>query len=138
MLDAGPRLTLCTPAPEGRCLWDGGALTSTLQIAALLATLAVLALVSITIFFVTSADSASIVMGSMSQRGKPEPSMWVTITWGVLLGATAATLLVAGGETALGGLGGGVLRLGRRPAADRGRVGVRRPGWPRGHRLHLG
>ncbi|SFR99649.1 choline/carnitine/betaine transport [Agrococcus baldri] len=64
----------------------------------------VLALISITIFFVTSADSASIVMGSMSQRGKPEPSMWVTITWGVLLGATAATLLVAGGETALGGL----------------------------------
>lgn len=64
----------------------------------------VLALLSITIFFVTSADSASIVMGSMSQRGKPEPSMWVTITWGVLLGTTAATLLVAGGETALGGL----------------------------------
>src|SRR5690606_11609212 len=64
----------------------------------------VLALISITIFFVTSADSASIVMGSMSQRGKPEPSMWVTITWGGLLGATAATLLVAGGETALGGL----------------------------------
>lgn len=64
----------------------------------------VLALISITIFFVTSADSASIVMGSMSQGGKPEPSMWVTITWGVLLGATAATLLVAGGQTALGGL----------------------------------
>jgi choline/carnitine/betaine transport len=64
----------------------------------------ILALVSITIFFVTSADSASIVMGSMSQSGKPEPSMWVTITWGLLLGATAATLLVAGGETALGGL----------------------------------
>lgn len=64
----------------------------------------VLALVSITIFFVTSADSASIVMASMSQGGKPEPSMWVTITWGVLLGATAATLLVAGGENALGGL----------------------------------
>ena len=64
----------------------------------------VLALISITIFFVTSADSASIVMGSMSQRGKPEPSMWVTITWGVLLGGTAAVLLVAGGETALGGL----------------------------------
>ena len=30
--------------------------------------------------------------------------MWVTITWGVLLGGTAAVLLVAGGETALGGL----------------------------------
>lgn len=62
------------------------------------------AMISIVIFFVTSADSASIVMGSMSQRGKPEPSMWVTITWGLLLGATAATLLVVGGETALSGL----------------------------------
>lgn len=47
VLDGGARLTLCTPAPGGRCLWDGGPLTSTLQIAALLATLAVLALVSI-------------------------------------------------------------------------------------------
>ncbi len=64
----------------------------------------ILALVSIVIFFVTSADSASIVMASMSQGGKPEPSRWVTITWGVLLGATAATLLVAGGEEALSGV----------------------------------
>ncbi|KRE42298.1 NADH-quinone oxidoreductase subunit N [Knoellia sp. Soil729] len=42
-----PRLTLCTPAPDGRCMWDGGPLASTLQIAALLATLAVLALASV-------------------------------------------------------------------------------------------
>ena len=42
-----PRLTLCTPAPDGRCLWDGSPLASTLQVAALLATLAVLALVSV-------------------------------------------------------------------------------------------
>ncbi|KGN33839.1 NADH-quinone oxidoreductase subunit N [Knoellia sinensis KCTC 19936] len=46
-LDAGdPRLTLCTPAPDGRCMWDGSPLASTLQIAALLATLGVLALMS--------------------------------------------------------------------------------------------
>ncbi|ERG65540.1 hypothetical protein L332_13965 [Agrococcus pavilionensis RW1] len=64
----------------------------------------ILALLSIVIFFVTSADSASIVMASMSQGGKPEPSRWVTVVWGVLLGATAATLLVAGGEQALSGL----------------------------------
>lgn len=42
-----PRLTLCTPAPEGRCVWDGSPLVSTLQVGALLATLAVLALVSV-------------------------------------------------------------------------------------------
>lgn len=63
-----------------------------------------LAMFSIIIFFVTSADSASIVMGSMSQKGKPEPSTKITITWGVLLGLTAASLLVAGGEDALQGL----------------------------------
>ncbi|MFE7065569.1 BCCT family transporter [Microbacterium sp. NPDC057658] len=66
--------------------------------------LSVLAMVSIILFFVTSADSAAIVMGSMSQRGKPEPSTWVTITWGVLLGAAALALLLAGGQTALSGL----------------------------------
>lgn len=66
--------------------------------------LSVLAMLSVVLFFVTSADSAAIVMGSMSQRGKPEPSTWVTITWGVLLGAAALALLLAGGETALSGL----------------------------------
>lgn len=64
----------------------------------------VVAMLSIVIFFVTSADSAAIVMGSMSQRGKPEPSTWVTIVWGLLLGAGALALLLAGGETALSGL----------------------------------
>ncbi|WP_404311746.1 BCCT family transporter [Agrococcus terreus] len=64
----------------------------------------VLALVSIVVFFVTSADSASIVMASMSQAGRPEPTRAVTITWGLLLGAVAGVLLIAGGETALGGL----------------------------------
>ncbi|MFV0319628.1 MAG: BCCT family transporter [Microbacterium sp.] len=66
--------------------------------------LTVLAMISIVLFFVTSADSAAIVMGSMSQRGKPEPSSWVTILWGVLLGAAALALLLAGGQTALSGL----------------------------------
>lgn len=64
----------------------------------------ILAMLSIVLFFVTSADSAAIVMGSMSQRGRPEPSTWVTITWGVLLGAAALALLLAGGDTALSGL----------------------------------
>ncbi|WP_371030713.1 BCCT family transporter [Pseudoclavibacter sp. JSM 162008] len=64
----------------------------------------VVALVSIVIFFVTSADSASIVMGSMSQQGKAEPSRWVTIFWGLMLGLIAASLLLAGGRDALSGL----------------------------------
>ncbi|WP_268873996.1 BCCT family transporter [Pseudoclavibacter helvolus] len=64
----------------------------------------VVALVSIVIFFVTSADSASIVVGSMSQQGKGEPSRWVTIFWGLMLGLIAASLLLAGGRDALSGL----------------------------------
>lgn len=64
----------------------------------------VIAMISIIIFFVTSADSASIVMGSMSQKGKPNPTRWVTILWGVLLGLVATSLLLAGGENALSGL----------------------------------
>ena len=52
----------------------------------------------IAIFFVTGADSASLVMGTMSQQGQPEPRRWVTITWGTLVGAIAAVLLVSGFE----------------------------------------
>lgn len=63
-----------------------------------------IAMISIIIFFVTSADSASIVMGSMSQQGKPEPSTWVTILWGAMLALVAGSLLLAGGQDALSGL----------------------------------
>ena len=63
-----------------------------------------IALVAILVFFVTAADSASIVMASMSQSGRPEPSKWVTILWGVLLAVIAIALLVAGGQATLSGL----------------------------------
>ncbi len=62
------------------------------------------AMLSIVIFFITSADSASIVMGSMSQRGRPQPSHWVTIVWGLSLTGIAVTLLVAGGSGSLSAL----------------------------------
>lgn len=64
----------------------------------------IVAMVAVVIFFVTAADSASIVMGSMSQGGRPEPSRWVTIVWGLLLGLIAIALLLAGGQSALSGL----------------------------------
>lgn len=63
-----------------------------------------LVLVAILIFFVTAADSATIVMGSMSQSGRPVPARPVTITWGVALGLIAMFLLLAGGRNALSGL----------------------------------
>jgi len=64
----------------------------------------IIAMVAVVIFFVTAADSASIVMASMSQGGRPEPSKWVTIMWGLLLGLIAIALLLAGGQSALSGL----------------------------------
>ncbi|WP_307859485.1 BCCT family transporter [Cellulomonas sp. zg-ZUI22] len=64
----------------------------------------VLAIVSIVIFFVTSADSASIVMASLSEQGNPSPRRWTTVVWGSALAAVAAVLLVGGGEVALSGL----------------------------------
>lgn len=64
----------------------------------------IVAMVAVVIFFVTAADSASIVMASMSQGGRPEPSKWVTILWGLLLGLIAIALLLAGGKSALSGL----------------------------------
>lgn len=69
--------------------------------------LAVLAMVLTAIFFVTGADSASIVMGSLSSRGSLEPSKSVVVFWGVLMGTVAIVMLLAGGDTpaeALGGL----------------------------------
>ena len=64
----------------------------------------VLAMVVIAIFFVTSADSASIVMGTLSQRGRPEPNRLVVVFWGLCLGAIAAIMMLVGGDDALTGM----------------------------------
>ncbi|GAA4194242.1 BCCT family transporter [Microbacterium oryzae] len=56
----------------------------------------------VAIFFVTGADSASLVMGTLSQRGNPEPTRWVTVIWGSLVGIIAAVLLAAGGAEGSG------------------------------------
>jgi choline-glycine betaine transporter len=52
--------------------------------------------VLVAIFFVTGADSASLVMGTLSQQGRPDPSRWITVVWGTLVGAIAAVLLATG------------------------------------------
>ncbi len=64
----------------------------------------IICLLAIVVFFVTAADSASNVMGSMSQSGRPVPSKAVTITWAAALGLIAMFLLLAGGRNALSGL----------------------------------
>ncbi|SFD27655.1 choline/carnitine/betaine transport [Saccharopolyspora kobensis] len=56
----------------------------------------VLVMILVAIFFVSGADAASVVMGTLSQRGSIEPSRWVVIFWGAATGAVAAIMLVIG------------------------------------------
>jgi choline/carnitine/betaine transport len=55
----------------------------------------------IALFFVSGADAASVVMGMMASGGRLRPAKVVTITFGVMMGAIAGVLLLAGGLTAL-------------------------------------
>jgi len=66
----------------------------------------VLVMVLVGIFFVSGADAASMVMGTLSERGTIEPSKSTVIFWGSLTGAVAAIMLIIGdgGATALSGL----------------------------------
>jgi glycine betaine transporter len=64
----------------------------------------VLAIFLIAIFFITGADSASIVMGMLSQNGEEEPKRWLVIFWGVAQGAVASVLLWSGGDDLRAGL----------------------------------
>jgi choline-glycine betaine transporter len=69
--------------------------------------LVVLTIALIGIFFVTGADSASIVMGMLSENGTEHPSKKTVLFWGVAVGAVAAVMLLAGGSqpaSALNGL----------------------------------
>ena len=60
--------------------------------------LMVLAVVLVAIFFVTGADSASIVMGGLSENGATEPSRFTVVFWGVATGGVASAMLLAGGD----------------------------------------
>ena len=61
------------------------------------AVLGVIAMLLVAIFFVAGADAASIVMGTLSQRGTIHPSRGVVIFWGSVMGAIGAIMLVVGG-----------------------------------------
>ena len=68
---------------------------------------AVLVMILVGIFFVSGADAASIVMGTLSERGSIDPSKWIVIFWGAATGAVAAIMLMIGDPddpTALTGL----------------------------------
>ncbi|MGP4018572.1 BCCT family transporter [Saccharopolyspora sp. 5N708] len=88
---------------------DGSAEAQTFDVLAqlpLTVITSVLVMILVAIFFVSGADAASIVMGTLSQRGSIEPSRWVVVFWGAATGAVAAIMLVIGGgeDKALAGI----------------------------------
>ncbi|GLO67067.1 MULTISPECIES: BCCT family transporter [Oceanobacillus] len=52
-------------------------------------------------FLVTSADSATYILGSMTSKGSLNPALVTKIVWGMLITAIAIVLLLAGGLEAL-------------------------------------
>ena len=67
-----------------------------------LATLSsVLCTVCVILFFVTSSDSASLVVDTIASGGNEEPPVFQRVYWAVLEGAVAAVLVFAGGLEAL-------------------------------------
>ena len=59
------------------------------------------AVLLITIFFVTSADSGALVMGMIATGGQQNPKRWIRTFFVVVTAALAIALLLAGGLTAL-------------------------------------
>jgi choline-glycine betaine transporter len=68
------------------------------------AVLGVIAMTLTAIFFVSGADAASIVMGTLSQRGTIHPARGPVVFWGVAMGAVAALMLLVGGSDTLSGI----------------------------------
>lgn len=79
-------------------------LFSTLEQFPLATVASILVTVLVAIFFVSGADAASVVMGSLSERGTIKPTRPTVIFWGVATGAVAAVMLLVGGADALNGL----------------------------------
>ncbi|MFD7322884.1 BCCT family transporter [Streptomyces sp. NPDC059875] len=73
-----------------------GQLFGVLQEFPLTGTMSLIVMILVGIFFVSGADAASIVMGTLSQRGSFEPTRPVVVFWGVLTGAVAAIMLLIG------------------------------------------
>lgn len=66
--------------------------------------LSVIAVILVAVFFITSADSATFVLGMQTTHGSLTPPGRIKIIWGLSLSAIAFILLLAGGETGLNAL----------------------------------
>ncbi|MGR9047691.1 BCCT family transporter [Halobacillus faecis] len=63
--------------------------------------LSFLSILLIATFLITSADSATYILASMTTNGSLTPALAIKVIWGVLMAAIAGVLLVAGGLDAL-------------------------------------
>ncbi|GGA77023.1 glycine/betaine ABC transporter permease [Ornithinibacillus halotolerans] len=77
------------------------ALFETFKVLPMSTILSILAILLIFTFLVTSADSATYILSSMTSKGSLNPELVVKIIWGVLITAIALVLLLAGGLDAL-------------------------------------
>ncbi|MDW7663088.1 MAG: BCCT family transporter, partial [Bacillota bacterium] len=63
--------------------------------------LSIVGIVLVTVFFVTSSDSGSLVVDHLTSGGKLDSPVPQRVFWAVMEGVVAATLLIGGGLTAL-------------------------------------
>lgn len=82
-------------------LGNEAALFTVLENYPLSAIMSVLAVLLISTFFITSADSATFVLGMQTTYGNLNPSTKIKLVWGVVQSGTAAVLLWQGGLGAL-------------------------------------
>lgn len=77
------------------------ALFQTFSVLPLTTIMSILAILLIFTFLVTSADSATYILASMTSHGSLNPPTAFKMIWGVLMAAIAAVLLYSGGLEAL-------------------------------------
>ena len=53
------------------------------------------------IFFVTSADSATYVLGMLSSKGDINPNSFVKVSWGIIMALFAMIMIYTGGTQAI-------------------------------------
>ncbi len=63
--------------------------------------LTILAVLMITVFFITSADSSILVINGLSSKNRPNAPKWQYVFWGGMLAASSLALLYSGGLHAL-------------------------------------
>src|SRR6056297_2118741 len=59
--------------------------------------ISIIAVILLTTFFITSADSATFVLGMLSDKGNQNPSAKLKVTWGIIQSGLAVALMLSGG-----------------------------------------